>query len=93
MIRVLNTDPVEGRIWIRWSEASSTNSNVETVAVPDSGGSTAVMSTFTDDAVADFSYANANGMQITGSFHASDSSGSVLSGLACMVGGTATVTP
>ena len=92
-IRVFNTDPADARIWIRWSEAGSTNSNVETVAVPDSGGSTAVMAGLTDDAVADFSYANANGMQVTGRFHATDSTGSVLSGQTCMVGGTATVTP
>ena len=91
-IRVFNTDPVEARVWIRWAEGGSSDANVETLAVSDSS-SIAVMSGFTDDAVVDFSYVNANGMQVTGSFHASDSSGGTLSGLGCMVGGTATVTP
>jgi hypothetical protein len=91
-IRVFNTDPVTARIWIRWSQAGSTSSNVEALAVTDSAP-TEVMASFADDAIADFSYVNANGMQVTGTFHARATTGGVFSSLACMVGGTAIVTP
>jgi hypothetical protein len=91
-IRVFNTAPVEARIWIRWSEAGSTNSNLETVPVV-TNTSTSVMDAFTDDAQATFSYTNADGMQVTGTFHATDSSGGTLTGADCLVGGTAIVTP